>query len=82
MLYALLPRASFCIFNGWAEASKFANLGTGAFLIKIYLGAFAGLFPDSPFPNIMRVVEPHGMVSLWQRSWCVVGSWIVDGWIV
>jgi hypothetical protein len=31
-------------------------MGEGAFLIKIYFGAFAGMFSDSPFPNIMRVV--------------------------
>jgi len=50
MLYALLSRASFGIFNGWAEASKFANLGgREAFPIKIYFGAFAGVFSDSLF---------------------------------
>ena len=62
MLYALLLCASFCIFNGWAELSKSQFPGRKHFSSKIYFGAFVGLFLDSPFPNIMREVELHGML--------------------
>jgi hypothetical protein len=62
MLYALLPRASFCIFNGWGELSKSQSRGRNHLSSKIYFGAFAGMASDSPFPNIMRVVKLHGML--------------------
>jgi hypothetical protein len=81
MLYALLPRASFCIFNGWAEASKLQSRERKHFSSKFYCGAFVSMFSDSPFPNIMTVLGPHGMVQ------CGIGlgeRWlgIMVGWII
>jgi hypothetical protein len=41
---------------------KNRNLGEKHFSSKIYFGAFVGVFSDSPFPNIMSVVELRGML--------------------
>lgn len=72
MLYALLLRASFCIFNGWAELSKSQSPGRKHFSSKSYFGTFVGLFLDSPFPNIMRELELHGMLRSGVGLCCAV----------